>query len=420
MVDKIRKIYSYIFLACIVIIGLFLCIELFRNYSETETVMTNEDLRIINSTSSDFKTADTSQHATTSQVKNDLQTKTVSGISDPIGQLVHHLFNIKYIPSPKAVVFSPDGKEIWVTMLLNSKKGVAVFDSQTGEKIKDINLANGGGVEIIFSRNGKLVYVSQMETAKVFEIDAQTKTVLRDFNTGSTWTKILEFSADNATLFASNWVGNDISEIDLKSGKLIRKIPTVKTPRGIYATQDGNYLYVAGFDSGEIQKIDLKTGQGKIIYKSGGAMRHIAADEERKVLFISDMGKSVIWQVSLTDDSVKKFANTDVNTNTIVLSPDKKVLFASCRGINYSAENYSVPGPEWGSVLLFDAESGRMLDAIIGGNQPTALAVSLDGKILVFSDFLDARLEVFEIPSYSLLVDGNGGRSNVYKAELKK
>jgi DNA-binding beta-propeller fold protein YncE len=420
MLNKNKKVYIFILVAFTIIVSLFLYEELFYNLMTIEPVVTYENLKIINPKSSGDQLADTSQLDTIMQEKETPQIKITSEVVDPSGQLVHHLFNINSVPSPKAAVFSPDNKEIWVTMLLNAKRGVAVFDVQTGEKIKDINLSDGGGVEIIFSSDGNLVYVSQMETATVFEIDAKTKNVLRTFNAKSTWTKALEFSADGNALFASNWVGNDISEIDLQSGRLIRTIPTVKIPRGIYATKDGNYLYVAGFDNGEIQKIDLKTGQGKIIYKSEGAMRHIVADEERGVLFVSDMGKNVILQVSLADDSVKEFAITDINPNTIVLSPDKKILFVSCRGINYSDENYPIPGPEWGSVLLFDAETGKMLDAIVGGNQPTALAVSPDGKKLVFSDFLDSRLEIFEIPSYSVLANGNGGRSDVYKAELKK
>jgi YVTN family beta-propeller protein len=405
---KSRKLYTFIFTVFVIAVGLFLSEELIRNSAVIEQIENYKELEIVHSTSS------------LAQVVIPSQTATITQIKDLSGQLVRHLFNIDSVPSPKSAIFSFDGKEIWVTMLLNSKRGVAVFNSQTGEKIKDINLADGGGVEAIFSRDGKLAYVSQMETAKIFEIDTETKTVLRTFNTDSTWTKVLEFSADGTTLFASNWASNDVSEIDLSSGELIRKIPTVKTPRGIYATKDGKYLYVAGFDSGEIQKIDLKTGQGQIIYKSGGAMRHIVANEERGLLFISDMGKNIIWQVLLADDSVEKFVSTDMNPNTIVLSPDRKVLFVSCRGENYSAENYYIPGPEWGSILLFDTGTGKMLDAIIGGNQPTALAISVDGKTLVFSDFLDYKLEVFEIPSYSVLVEGNGGRSNVYKAELKK
>lgn len=341
-------------------------------------------------------------------------------VKDIEGQLVKHLFNIELVPSPKAAAFSPDGKEIWATLLLNKKRGVGVFDASNGRKIKDIDLEGGGGVEIVFSKDGTKAYVSQMETAKVFELDVKTKEVLRSFDTQSAWTKELWLSKDNALLYASNWCGDDVSEIDVEQGELVCRIKTVDTPRGIYVTPDNSYLYVAGFADGEIQKIDLKTGQKEILLDSGGAMRHIAADEEEGILYFSDMAKASIWKLDLETDEVEKFVSTDHNPNTIVLSPDNKILFVSCRGINASADNYYIPGPEWGSVLLFDTETGKMLDAIIGGNQATALAVSPDGKSLVFSDFLDNRLEVFEIPDYEVLKQGGGGIANFYKQYLRK
>lgn len=339
---------------------------------------------------------------------------------DKSGQLVHHLFNIENVPSPKGAAFTPNGKEIWVTRLLNKKKGLSIFDATTGKKITDVNLASGGGVEVVFSKDGKYAYVSQMETASVYEISTKTKKVTRIFPTGSAWTKILAISPDGKTIFASNWSGNDVSEIDITSGKLRRRLPTVKTPRGLYITPDNQWLYVAGFDKGEIQKINLKTESSKIIYNSGGAMRHIVSDENKKILYVSDMAKDAIFTIDLKTDVVNKFANTDRNPNTIGLTPDKKVLFVSCRGKNATADNYYIPGPEWGSVLLFDTNSGNMLDAIVGGNQPTALDISLDGEKLIFSDFLDGILKIFSIPNYETLKNGRGGRSAIYRQELQK
>ena len=336
------------------------------------------------------------------------------------GQLVRHLFNINYVSSPKAVAFSIDGKEIWATHLLNKRKGVSVFDSKTGKETTTINLNNGGGVEIEFSKDGKRVYVSQMETGKIFEIDARSKKILRVFNTKSTWTKVVKLSPTQKTLFASNWCGDNISEINLLDGKLTKNISSVDTPRGIYITEDGKNLYVAGFANGEIEKINLNTGERKVIFKSNGAMRHIVGDEEKGVLYVSDMAKNTIWKVYLKTDKVEKFVQTDNNPNTIVLSPDKKILFVSCRGKNFSPTNYYVPGPEWGSVLLFNTETGKMLDAIVDGNQPTGLDISPDGRFLAFSDFLDGKIEVFEVPSYKILKNGNGGVSKIYKKKLKK
>jgi len=274
--------------------------------------------------------------------------------------------------------------------------------------------------KLIAREDGKKAYVSQMETGKIFEIDTRTKQILRVFNSRSTWTKVLTLSKNGKILFASNWVGNNVPEIDLKIGQLIKLIPTVRTPRGIYLAPDQQFLYVAGFADGEIEKINLITGQSKILLRTGGAMRHIVADEKRNILFFSDMGKDIIWKLNLGNDQVEKFAKTDHNPNTIVLSPDKKILFVSCRGLNYSADNYFIPGPEWGSVLLFDSQTGRMLDAIVAGNQPTALSISPDGQKLFFSDFLDQTIEVYQIPNYQTLIAGKGGATKVYQKFLIK
>ena len=335
-------------------------------------------------------------------------------------QVVRHLYDVHLVPNVKSLAFSPDGKELWGALLLNKRRGIAIFNSKTGKNIDNINLQNGGGVEIAFSLDGQKAYVSQMETGKIFEISTSSYKILRVFDSGSVWTKVLAISPDEKTLFASNWVGNNVSEINLTTGKLIKLIPTVKTPRGIYLTKDQHYFYVAGFAHGEIQKINLENGVSKVVFRSGGAMRHIVADEDRHILFLSDMGKDVIWKLNLFNDQVSEFIKTDHNPNTILLSPDKKILFVSCRGLNYSATNYYVPGPEWGSVLLADTSTGKLLDAIVGGNQPTALAISSNGKTLAFSDFLDQKIEFYNIPPYEMLKKNHGGCSSLYQDYLKK
>jgi len=338
---------------------------------------------------------------------------------DPVGQVVHHLFDVPNVPSPKGVAFLQGDTEIWASLLMNKQNGVAVFDAQDGSLIKKIDLAGNGGVEVVFAHDGSSAYVSQMETDTIYEIDTQVYEITRTFKTKSTWCKVMELSHDGKTLYVSNWSGNNISEINLETGEVERILPTIKTPRGLYETADEAYLYVAGFARGELMKIDLETGEGDIIFASNGALRHIVPDEEKGVLYISDMANDELYVHDLNTGETSLFAETDINPNTIVLSPDKKILYVSCRGKN-AESSYYVPGPEWGSVLLFDTETGEMLDAIIGGNQPTALAVSHDGSKLVFSNFLDSNLQVYEVPTYEALKKVDGGRSETYKSELKK
>ncbi len=337
---------------------------------------------------------------------------------DPKGQIVHALGSLTAKGAPKGVSVTPDGREAWAT-ILNGPPAIQIYDLKKMRPTAGINIGKYGAVEVIFNRDGTRAYASQMETAKVFEIDTATRKVLRSLDTGSAWTKVIALSPDEKTLYAANWSGNDVSIIDLVSGDLKERIPTAKTPRGLWPTADGRYLYVAGFDRGDLQRIDLRSGAVKTLFTSGGAMRHLVADEQTGKLYCSDMNKDIVWVCDMKTLKVKKFCETDEKPNTIELSPDGQILFISNRGEN-NPKSYYIPGYEWGTILLISTSTGRPLDAIVGGNQCTALDVSADGHTLVFSDFLDDRLRVYDVPSYAALAQGGGGRYAAHFADLKK
>jgi DNA-binding beta-propeller fold protein YncE len=176
---------------------------------------------------------------------------------------------------------------------------------------------------------------------------------------------------------------------------------------------------VAGFENGDIQRIDLLSGQKKVLLKTGGAMRHLAGDDARGLLYAGDFSTNEIYVIDLATETATKLGDTDRRPNTIDLTPDGKVLYISNRGKD-NPKTYFLPGPEWGSVLAMDTASGRLLDAIVGGNQCTGLDVSPDGKLLAFSDFLDNTIRVYSIPDYDTLLAGNGGRVAAHSKELQK
>lgn len=309
-------------------------------------------------------------------------------------------FSVDNIPSPKGLMFTPNEEEIWITSLMNQSRAVIVLDRTTGEVKNNIVLPDGGGVEVTFNSDGSLAYVSQMETARVFEIDTETKEIKRTFNTNSAWTKVV-LVKDNL-LYTSNWSGNNISVIDLVTGQWVKNIATVKTPRGIYI--DNNNLFVAGFDRGEIAKINLEDDSQEILYQTGGAMRHIVGNNNS--LFFSDMGSNKIYRLDLESDEIMEFVETDVNPNTIALTD--KWLIVSNRGTN-NPESYYIPGPEWGTIQFFDLD-GNLVYVIVAGNQPTALDVSKN--YLAYSDFLDGRVTICPLEIGSLDPD--------YKEKIKK
>jgi DNA-binding beta-propeller fold protein YncE len=336
---------------------------------------------------------------------------------DERGQLLHKLGEFKTGSAPKQVAFSPDGSQMWVTLL--GGDGVQVFDSHTYRLIEDIKLGEHGGVEVIFNDTGTRAYVSQMETASVYEVDATNLRVIRQMSTDSAWSKFMVLSPDEKTLFVANWSGDNVTSLNLTTGEVAEQIPAVDTPRGLYVTPDGKRLFIAGFGHGELQRVNLVTGDSKILVSSGGAMRHLVGDPSGGMLYADDMANDQVFVVDLATEKVVRTFHTDHMPNTIDLSPDGKVLYVSNRGAN-NPVSYYVPGPEWGSVLALDTATGKPLDAIVGGNQTTGLDVSDDGTLLAFSDFLDNRLSVYEIPSYPVLAGGRGGRYQAHLAELAK
>ncbi len=345
--------------------------------------------------------------------KNDKPlTNLVKEISPHPESKVKCTHKIEGIPSPQAIEYHPDGDEFWVSSLMNKNYGLAVFDSETGERREEINLPDGGGVEIAFNSDGSYVYVSQMETGRIFKVDAEDKKIEDIYHTGGMWTKSVNLEEEY--IFTSNWSSDDISKINQKTGELIEKISTTRTPRGIYI--DDNFLYVAGFANGEIRRHNLKTGEDESLIVTGGAMRDLVGTE--KYIYSSDMASETIYRLEKETGEVEKFVETENNPNTIRITDDEKILIVSNRGINHQSGNYNIPGPEWGTVLFYSLEDGKLLDVVVGGNQPTGLA-TYDLSV-VYSNFLDGDLTLCTLPSSEDFLKEQSSRVKNYKQDIEK
>ena len=337
---------------------------------------------------------------------------------DREGQVLQKVLEFRSGHHPKGLRFSPDGTEIWASFL-GGPPSVDGYEAMTGQRRHRLTLGKNGAVEILYSADGETVYASQMETASVYEIERSTGAVQRQLHTKATWSKVMALHPSGDRLYVSNWVSSDITEFDLATGEVLRELDTVDTPRGLWMDPEGEWLYVVAFGSGELVRIRIETGQQEALFSGGAVLRHVVADPARDRMYISDMRKGIIWLIDMKTWKASTLARTDANPNTIDLTADGRLLFVSCRGPN-NRESYYKPGPKWGSVLVFDALTGEMLDAIVAGNQPTALDVSDDGRFLAYSDMLDDRISVYAIPPLETLLAGGGGRRDVYRGELRK
>jgi len=299
---------------------------------------------------------------------------------------------------PKSAYFSANGQRLFVPLL--NEKGVDVFRvvGQSLQYEKRLEVGNRPGfVEALCDERRRELWVSNMEENKVHIFNLDTLEHKSSHSTEGVFPKVIAQSPDGSLTLVSNWSSMDISVFDSDSKKLLRRIPVGGTPRGMAFSPDGSLVYTAIYDAALVAVVDLKAN--KVIknwrFRNGeGAARHIIYRDDK--LYVSDMLRGTVNILNATTGELLKSARFGYNLNTITLSPDGKYIFASSRGMNNPVD-YTLPGPDFGAVYMIDAQNLTLLEKVWGRNQPTGLAVSPNGNMLVFTDFLDANLELYRI-----------------------
>lgn len=298
---------------------------------------------------------------------------------------------------PKQVLFSPDNKYIIIPLLEDD--GFDIFSVSDKKLLKRINPPNSkkqGFAEGIFIPEKKAFFVSQMTTGNIYEYTYPGFEYKRTISTTGTWSKFIAWSSEKQILAVSNWVSNDVSIIDYETGKCLRKLKTGAAPRGLYFINGGKQIISLSFDSGMIEKFDVDSGKRiDVISIANSAMRHIVMNSSGTKAYISDMYYRSIYELDMASFKITNKTQVFNNPNTIDLLDDRW-LFVSSRGPN-NKEDYTKPSPVNGKVQIIDVTTMKVVKSFEGGNQPTGLDVSDDGKILCFSNFQDQNIELYSI-----------------------
>jgi DNA-binding beta-propeller fold protein YncE len=241
------------------------------------------------------------------------------------------------------------------------------------------------------------LWVSNMEENKVHIFDLDTLDYKTSIGTEGIFPKVIVQSPNGDMTAVSNWISRDISVFDSQTKELLCRIPVGGTPRGMAFSPNGAVLYAAIFDEPVIALVDMT--QNKVtsryrLYEGEGAARHVICHNGK--LYVSDMYRGTVNILNASTGALLASRRIGPNINTIVLSPDGRRLFVSSRGRN-NPRDYTKPGPELGAIYILKADDLSPEERIWGRNQPTGLAVSPDGKYMVFTDFLDANLELYMI-----------------------
>ncbi len=217
------------------------------------------------------------------------------------------------------------------------------------------------------------------------------------------------------------WVTHEypglVSEIDLKERKVIRTMPAGSFLRGIALHNDDKRVYVTGFYTAELHAIDLASGKVVDSWKGqtrDNLSRNVVLHPKRPKAYLPhirsridviDGAGSIFPQVTIYDTippngtkrrtsfAMDTFNGVYVTTNPweAALTPDGKRLFVVYAGTN-DMNVCRVIDDDYKEIQTIG------LPLTVGQN-PRAVRVSPDGKLLFVSNTLDFAVGIYDATS---------------------
>jgi len=143
------------------------------------------------------------------------------------------LRNIAVGGRPEGIALSRDELVLWVGDLEGSR--VQAFDTDTFDKLAEVK-TGGIPIRVVASPDGRWIVTSNLGAGGLTIIDAASRTHVRDVPLSGDQKAgqvTIIFSADGQRLYAAETGSDVIAEVELASGKVLRRLPAGKNGDGL-------------------------------------------------------------------------------------------------------------------------------------------------------------------------------------------
>jgi YVTN family beta-propeller protein len=164
-------------------------------------------------------------------------------------------------PGTHMIAVSPDGRRAYTANIAAGT--VTVIDLATRAKLRDLPV--GGRPEgIALSRGGRELWVGDLDGARVQAFDTRTFRKLAEVRTGPVPIRVLA-SPDERWIVTSNLGNGSLTLIDASSRKVVREVPVSGSQAAqqvtILFSRDGKRIYAAETGRDEVAEVDVASGK---------------------------------------------------------------------------------------------------------------------------------------------------------------
>jgi len=236
---------------------------------------------------------------------------------------------VKTVPAGKTthhVSVSPDDRRLFVT--IRGENAVTVYDARSIERLKMIPVGKGPAMAM-FTPDGKRAYETNGRDRSVSIIDTSSLEVIGTITGVGGWTTASVMSPDGK-LIVTGTEGDKYSVIDTATDRLVAEEPSGKDPHGVVLEPDGKHALITNLLSNDVSRVDVASGKiMDTISEVGDKPSNIAVSPDGKRAFVTLIGERV------ASDPEGRLSGKDAGVSVIDLASKKVIAVIPLGGDPY-------------------------------------------------------------------------------------
>ena len=252
--------------------------------------------------------------------------------------------------------------------------------------------------DVISSRDGKVLYISRLDTRDVIAISTSTEKELWRVDVGGT-PNHLALSRDERVLYVPLYDKGELIAVDTRTHGIVKRIAVGTSAHGTILGPTGKYVYVGLMEGNQLAQVDVATNTVKRVIHAPKGVRpfQISADEKLIYAQLSKLHGFVV--IDIARDSVVK----TVGLPTVGGPPPKPSLGLSHWVVNHGlaltndnrflVANASLSG----FTAIYSVPDLRLVGTVPVGKEPNWVAFNHDGKYAYVSNRRDNTLSVISL-----------------------
>jgi len=233
---------------------------------------------------------------------------------------------------PNRIAFEPNGRTAWV--VYDKSHDLGVVDAQSQKLVKRVKIG-GNPYNLAVSPDNRYLYVldwaSDTSNDEVIAWDLKTEKIEWRLEV-STWPAHSVFSKDGKLLYVSGETAGDLTVIDLASRTAVARIVHGGgDAMGLALSPDGKTLYAGTGENKSVLKVDTATHKQVGTIAVPGVVHETTLTLDGKFLYVTLRKANKVVVISTADDRIVKMIDSRGYPDLVTMEPSGRYALVSNR-----------------------------------------------------------------------------------------